>query len=128
MENYIKLALKTELKDYESVKNRYTVQIARLTHAVTGMCTESAEFLDMLKKHVNYGKPFDKVNAIEEIGDLLWYISIACDELGVSLEEVMQINIDKLKARYSDKYSDDKAINRDLERERNVLEINHNKK
>lgn len=122
MKNYIELALKTELKDYKTVSERYTPEMARLVHAVTGLCTESSEFLDMLKKHLNYGKPFDKVNAVEEIGDQFWYLAIACDALGVSFEEVMERNIAKLKARYGEKYSDDKAINRDLKTERNILE------
>lgn len=124
MKNYTELALRTELKDYDKVKDRYTTKIARLTHAVTGICTESGEFLDMLKKHVNYGKPFDKVNAVEEIGDILWYIAIACDELDISLEAVMYMNIEKLKTRYPEKYTDEKAINRDVDKERNVLEFN----
>jgi NTP pyrophosphatase (non-canonical NTP hydrolase) len=122
MENYIELALRTELKDYESVSKRFTPEIARLMHSGMGLSTEANEFLDALKKHTMYNKPLDKVNLVEEISDLLWYCAIACDELGVSFEEIMKINIDKLKARYGEKYSDDKAINRDLTTEREILE------
>lgn len=122
MNNYIELALKTETKDYETISKRYTPEIARLMHATNGLTTEAGELLDMFKKHINYGKDFDKVNAIEELGDIFWYLAIACDCLGVSFDEVMQKNIDKLKARYGDKYSDQKAIERDLEAERTVLE------
>lgn len=122
MQNYIDLALRTEIKDYEPISKRYTPSIARLMHSAAGLCTESGELLDMLKKHINYGKEFDKTNAIEELGDLMWYIAIACDELGVSLDDIMKINIDKLKKRYGEKYSDDKAINRNLDEEREVLE------
>lgn len=122
MKNYIELALRTELKDYKTVSERFTPSMARLSHAASGLCTESGELLDMLKKHLNYGKEFDRANAIEELGDLLWYVAIACDELGVSIEDIMKINIDKLKARYGEKYSDDRAINRDLKAEREILE------
>lgn len=122
MKNYIELALKTETKDYETIAKRYTPSMARLMHAASGLTTESGELLDMLKKHLNYGKDFDKPNAIEELGDLCWYLAIACDELGVSFEEIMTININKLKARYGEKFSSDKAINRDLETERKILE------
>lgn len=122
MKNYIELALRTELKDYKTVSERFTPSMARLSHAASGLCTESGELLDMLKKHLNYGKDFDRANAIEELGDLLWYVAIACDELGVSIEDIMKINIDKLKARYGEKYSDDRAINRDLKAEREILE------
>lgn len=120
-DNYVKLACRTEAPIDDSVSKRI-VNKARLLHAAEGMCTESGEFIDMLKKHIYYGKKFDSVNAIEEIGDLLWYIAIACDELDVSIQQIMQINIDKLLARYPDKFSKEDAINRDLRKERALLE------
>lgn len=122
MKNYIELALKTETKDYEAISKRYTPEIARLIHASTGLCTEAGELLDMLKKHLNYNKPFDKVNAIEELGDILWYMAIACDVLETSFDQIMEKNIAKLKARYGDKFSNENAINRDLEKERKILD------
>lgn len=121
MKNYIKEALKTELKDYQEVQKRNTPQICRLMHASSGMCTEAGEFLDMLKKHIFYGKDFDRTNAIEELGDMLWYIAIACDELGVTLEKVQEININKLKVRYPNKFTQVDAITRDLEKEEEAL-------
>jgi NTP pyrophosphatase (non-canonical NTP hydrolase) len=123
MKNYIELALRTELKDYQAVSERFTPEMARLMHAGMGLSTEANEFLDTLKKSTMYGKPLDKVNLVEEISDLFWYCAIACDTLGVSFEQVMEININKLKARYGEKYSDDKAISRDLQREREILEL-----
>ncbi len=123
MKNYIELALKTELKDYKTVSERFTPTIARLMHAGMGLTTEANEFLDTLKKSTMYGKPLDKVNLIEEISDLFWYCAIACDVLGVSFEQVQELNINKLKARYGEKYSDEKAVNRNLNIEREVLEI-----
>jgi len=94
----------------------------RLLHAAMGMQTESAEFTDMLKKHVFYGKPLDKVNLKEELGDMLWYIAIAMDVLDTTFSKEQNRVINKLKERYSDKFSQDKAENRDLEAERRVLE------
>ena len=120
--DYIQRALVTEAKDYEAVVKRYTPQIARIDHAVRGIATETGELLDMLKKHINYGKDFDRVNAIEEVGDVFWYLAIICDELGISFEEAQRINIRKLKKRYGEKYSNEKAINRDVSAERALLE------
>jgi len=123
-EKYIELALKTELKDYNEVSKRYTPEMARLMHSAMGIATEGGEFLDMLKKHINYGKPFDRTNAIEELGDLLFYIAIACDELGVSFEEVQNINIKKLQERFKSKgkFNSEEAINRDHSKEKKVME------
>ena len=94
----------------------------RLLHAGIGMVTEAGEFIDALKKHIFYGKELDRVNLAEEIGDMFWYIAIACDELKVSFEEVQATNIAKLKARYPDKFSLESAENRDLVKERQILE------
>ena len=93
-----------------------------LLHAGMGMQTESAEFTDMLKKHVFYGKPLDKVNLREELGDQLWYISVACEILECTFEDIMSVNIDKLRARYPDGFTEYDAENRDLETERKILE------
>jgi NTP pyrophosphatase (non-canonical NTP hydrolase) len=121
--NYIKEALRTEAADHDAqMKRLSTPEMTRLLHAAIGMQTESAELSDALKKHIYYGKPLDKVNLIEELGDQFWYLAIMCDALGTTFEEVQQININKLKARYPDKFTQEKAEVRDLEKERAVLE------
>jgi NTP pyrophosphatase (non-canonical NTP hydrolase) len=124
MKNYQELALVTDHKSYEHVSKRFTPSMSRLNHAALGLSTEANEFADQLKKHLIYGKELDKVNLIEELGDICWFIAMACDELGTNFEEIQEINIKKLKARYGEKYSDDKAINRNLNKERNILENN----
>lgn len=93
-----------------------------LLHASLGLGTESGEFQDNIKRFFFYGKPLDNVNLIEELGDVLWYVALAASALGVTLEEVMQKNVDKLSARYPEKFTAEKAINRDVEKEREVLE------
>ena len=92
-----------------------------LMHAAMGMVTESGEFIDALKKLTIYGKPLDRTNLIEEIGDVQWYVALACRELGVSFEEVFDRNIEKLKVRFPDKFTSDAALNRDLDVERVAL-------
>lgn len=93
-----------------------------LLHAGLGFATEGGEFLDVLKKEHAYGKPIDRVNLKEEIGDMIWYAAVGCRGLGITLEEAAQANIVKLSTRYPDKFTFDAALNRDLIAERAVLE------
>jgi NTP pyrophosphatase (non-canonical NTP hydrolase) len=93
-----------------------------LMHAAAGVCTEGGELMDVFKKFHFYGKPIDWVNVQEEIGDVLWYLALACRASGTSLEVIAEKNIAKLKARYPEKFTNFRAINRDLETERKFLE------
>ena len=61
----------TDLMDYGPVIERVSkIGTLRLLHAAMGLCTESGEFMDMMKKHILYGKTIDEVNLKEELGDL----------------------------------------------------------
>ena len=97
-------------------------QLSRLMHGAIGVGTEAGELQDMLKKAVIYGKPLDLTNVLEEAGDLLWYIALALDAAGFTMEEAMERNIAKLKARYPAGFTQEAALNRDLDAERKVLE------
>ena len=114
--DYIRDALRTESTVFKIEKGD-----DRLLHAGIGIATEAGEFLDAIKKHVYYGKTLDKVNLREELGDLLWYIAIAADELKTTFEELQATNIAKLRARYPEKFTEELAENRDLEKEYNIL-------
>lgn len=94
----------------------------RLLHAAMGLCTEAGEFTDAMKREIFYGKPVDFTNLVEEIGDVLWYVALACNALGVDMSEVMDKNIAKLRTRYPEKFTEQDAINRDLDAEREALE------
>lgn len=97
-----------------------------IMHVTLGMVTESAEIADAIKKHIAYGKEIDVVNIKEELGDLLWYIAIAMDIFEFEPSDVFKTNIEKLKVRYPEKYSDSLAENRNLEAERKTLESTNN--
>jgi NTP pyrophosphatase (non-canonical NTP hydrolase) len=121
--SYIQDAIKTESTNFSGMNDRLNDDgLKRLLHAGIGLSTESGEFLDALKKHIFYGKELDKVNLAEEMGDMFWYMAIVADELGFEFEEVMERNITKLKARYGDKFTEEKAENRDLDSERKILD------
>ena len=75
----------------------------RLLTASVGMCAEAGEFTEVVKKIVFQGKPVNEENLFHlkrELGDIMWYVAQACMGLGVSLDEILEMNIDKLKARY----------------------------
>lgn len=93
-------------------------QTQKLLHGAIGLSTEANELLDMLKKHIYYGKEIDTVNMKEELGDLMWYIAIFCREYDLDIEELMNMNIEKLKKRFgSGTFSQDEANNRDTDNE-----------
>lgn len=120
---YVEDATVTESKDFEAIGKRMADPgNIRLLHAAIGLCTESGEVQDALKKHLFYGKPLDHVNLAEELGDIFWYMAILSDTLGVGFDEIQEKNIAKLKARYGDKFSQAAALNRDLKTERKILE------
>lgn len=122
-ENYVAHALRTDcILTMELIARLTDPDTIRLLHAAMGLVTEAGEFMDMLKKHIFAGKPLDKVNAVEELGDSQWYSALAIDVLRTTLSEVMTININKLKLRYPEKFTEDSCINRDVVSERNFLE------
>ncbi len=71
-----------------------------LINGVMGLCGESGEAIDLVKKHLAQGHPLDREKLIKELGDVAWYLAETAWALEVPLEEVLQGNIDKLKARY----------------------------
>jgi len=87
-----------------------------------GLCTEAGEFQDELKRDIFYGKEVDLLNLVEECGDILWYVAEILNALDVTFEEVMQKNIDKLRARYPEEFTEHHAINRDLEAENKAMQ------
>ena len=77
--------------------------IERLLTASVGISAEGGEFMEIVKKMVFQGKPWDEHNRkhlIIELGDVMWYVMQACKALDVSIEEVVAGNVDKLKKRY----------------------------
>ena len=75
----------------------------RLLTAAVGMSAEAGEFTEIVKKIVFQGKPVTEENLFHlkrELGDIMWYVSQACLGLDISIEEVIQMNFEKLSARY----------------------------
>jgi len=75
----------------------------RFLTAAVGLCAESGEFTEVIKKIVFQGKEPTKENLFHlkrELGDIMWYVAQACMALDVSIDEIIEMNVDKLKARY----------------------------
>ena len=75
----------------------------RLLTASVGMCAEAGEFTEIVKKIIFQGKPVNEENLFHlkrELGDIMWYVAQACIGLNISLDEVLAMNVEKLKARY----------------------------
>ena len=75
----------------------------RLLTAAVGMSAEAGEFTEVVKKIIFQGKPVNEDNLFHlkrELGDIMWYVAQACIGLGISLEEVIEMNVDKLMSRY----------------------------
>lgn len=127
---YVLNAIRTAPNEEKYHDNLYRIDTDTLPliHAQIGICTEAGEIADIFKRFIFYGKNIDIINLSEELGDLLWYIAIASNELDrisegkITLETIMQTNINKLKARYPEHYNDTDALNRDLHKEREILE------
>ena len=83
-----------------------------LISGVMGLCGESGEAIDIVKKHLAQGHELDKENLIKELGDIAWYLAETATVLDIELEEVFTRNIEKLKKRYPEGFDTDKSVNR----------------
>ena len=86
--------------------------VGGLLNGVLGLSGESGEFADMIKKWVFHEKELDELHAKKELGDVLWYIAMICESFDWSMEEIMNLNIDKLMARYPEGFNIDRANHR----------------
>lgn len=84
-----------------------------LINGVMGLCGESGEVIDLVKKHLHQGHPLNREQLIKELGDVAWYLAEIATALDVSLEEVLEGNIQKLKSRYPQGFFVDDSLNRE---------------
>ena len=92
-----------DLSDRLVELNREGANIERLTTSGVGLAAESGEFLEIVKKMVFQGKPWNDANRehlIIELGDVMWYVAQACMALDIDFEEVIERNVQKLEKRY----------------------------
>lgn len=81
-------------------------------HAL-GIAGEAGEVADLLKKHLFHGHSLDHDKVAKELGDVLWYVAVLAQRIGVDLETVARMNVEKLRKRYPDGFSSERSINRE---------------
>ena len=95
--NYVDLVQRMNLLEAEDA------DVCKLLTAALGLTAESGEFTEVVKKIVFQGKPYNEENVFHmkrELGDICWYLAQACMALDTTFDEVIEMNVDKLKARY----------------------------
>ena len=90
--DYQKLALKFE----QGMSQDYP----RIVMGLMGLNGEAGEAIDILKKHLFHFHELDKYHLARELGDVAWYLAVSADAIGYSLEEIFEMNLDKLSKRY----------------------------
>ncbi len=83
-----------------------------LINGVMGLCGESGEAIDIVKKWLAQGHALDKEKLAKELGDIAWYLAETAFALDLELETVFQGNIDKLRRRYPEGFDTDRSIHR----------------
>ena len=100
----------TESLDYAALLTRMNkleleddCNLSQLLTAALGLTAESGEFTEIVKKIILQGKPYNEDNIFHmkrELGDICWYIAQACMALDTTFDEIIEMNVDKLKKRY----------------------------
>ena len=108
--NFVEGVTSNESLHYASLVSRMNnleledqCNVPQLLTAALGLTAESGEFTEVVKKIVFQGKPYNKDNIFHmkrELGDICWYIAQACMALNTSFDEIIEMNVDKLKKRY----------------------------
>ena len=106
------------INEYQTAALR-TAQTEELTHvelvmnAALGLCGESGEVADLVKKHRFQGHDLDLNHVAKELGDISWYLAVGAYAIGFDLESIFRMNKEKLEARYPDGFSTDRSLHRD---------------
>lgn len=90
---------------------------SKIENGVLGLCGESGECADILKKYYHQGHEMDYNHMAEELGDVLWYAAELAAGLGLTLDEVAERNIAKLRKRYPDGFDAERSKHREVKQE-----------
>ena len=110
LEKWIREETGAEYKGDVMIENE--IDAGGLLNGCLGLSGEAGELNDIVKKWIFHKKPLDREHMKKEIGDVCWYIADICHSMGFDLGEIFQMNIDKLKARYPEGFSEQRANNR----------------
>ena len=83
-----------------------------IANAAMGISGEAGEVTDLVKKAMFQGHDLSREKVVEELGDLMWYVALMAELIGVTLEDVMVANVEKLWRRYPDGFSERASVHR----------------
>ena len=86
-----------------------------LINSVMGLCGESGEAIDIVKKWLAQGHKLDRTHLAKELGDIAWYLAEAATALGMPLEDILRANLEKLERRYPDGFSTERSVGREAD-------------
>lgn len=86
--------------------------VAGLINGLMGLTGEAGELTDLFKKWIFHNAQLDEEHAKKEVGDVCWYIAMICHSMGWDMDEIIQMNIEKLKARYPEGFDTEKSNHR----------------
>lgn len=90
----------------------YPVGDLMLLNGALGLGGESGEVEDIVKKYVFQGHPIDRAHVAKELGDVAWYLAVAAAGIDYDLDDIFQMNVDKLWARYPNGFEAEKSLHR----------------
>ena len=106
------------INEYQTASLR-TAQTDKLTanelllNSALGLCGESGEVADIVKKHRFQGHDLDFEHIAKELGDVAWYLAVGAYAIGLDLESIFRMNKEKLEARYPNGFTADRSLHRD---------------
>lgn len=92
--------------------NKELSHFDQLRNAAYGLNGEAGEVIDLLKKHEFQGHALDQEKLVKELGDIAWYLALACTAIGTPLSAVLQQNVAKLKERYPEGFDPERSVHR----------------
>ena len=112
-----RLAKTMTVKEYQLLAARTINQALDekelITNGAMGLCGESGEVIDLVKKWRAQGHELDRVHLTEELGDVAWYLAETATAIGAELEDVLRANIEKLMKRYPEGFAAERSVNRE---------------
>ena len=110
LNEYQRLAQRTSNEEHDEFA---TIYLKKIDNGILGLCGETGECADIWKKARHQGHQLDREKLIKEAGDVLWYVAELAAGLGVTLEEIASLNIEKLRSRYPDGFAAERSIHRE---------------
>ena len=104
------------INEYQRLAQRTAstnVPSSKIENSILGLCGETGEIADVYKKYLYQGHELDREHMAEELGDVCWYVAELATGLGVTLDEVMGRNIEKLRKRYPEGFDAERSMHRE---------------